>query len=171
MGVMYIQTETPGYHVVLSAGGQQYDYRSTVNGQVRLCEQPKGSTPPVAPSPTAPTRGGIAVPTTSSAGQGNAPTDGPWAKEIAAAQADLLKREATLKAADIHVQSAQAVTWNDGSLGCPQPGRMYTMALVPGYRIVLEAGGKTYSYHGAEGRSPQLCQNPRLPAGANDPTK
>ena len=103
---------------------------------------------------------------TTNPGQGNAAADGPWAKEIAAAQADLLKREPTLKAADIRVQSAQAVTWNDGSLGCPQPGMMYTMALVPGYRIVLEAGGQTYSYHGAEARPPKLCQNPRLPAGA-----
>lgn len=103
---------------------------------------------------------------TTSASQGTPAASSPWAKEIAAAQADLMKREPTLKAADIHVQSAQAVTWNDGSLGCPQPGMMYTMALVPGYRVVLEAGGKTFSYHGAQEQPPKLCENPRLPGGA-----
>lgn len=28
-----------------------------------------------------------------------------------------------------------SVIWNDGSLGCPMPGRCYTQALVPGYLI------------------------------------
>jgi len=28
---------------------------------------------------------------------------------------------------------AEAVVWNDGSLGCPEPGMMYTQALVNGY--------------------------------------
>ena len=28
---------------------------------------------------------------------------------------------------------AQSVVWNDGSLGCPEPGMMYTQALVNGY--------------------------------------
>ena len=32
---------------------------------------------------------------------------------------------------------AERVTWPDGSLGCPAPGRMYTQALVPGYRVRL----------------------------------
>ncbi len=170
-GVMYTQIVTPGYHVVLSAGGQEYDYRGTQNAQMRLCERPKQAATPEAP-PTVPSRGEIAVPTTSSSGQGSAPANGPWAKEIAAAQADLLKRQPSFKAGDISVQSAEAVTWNDGSLGCAQPGMMYTMALVPGYRIVLEAGGATYSYHGAQGQPPRLCQTPRLPGGApTDATK
>ncbi|MFN8471805.1 MAG: hypothetical protein U0822_06390 [Anaerolineae bacterium] len=162
-GVMYMQIVTPGYRVVLSAGGREYDYRATSDGQVRLCERPAG-TPPAAPSPTAAARGEIAVPTTS-APQGGPAASGPWAKQIDAATADLLKHEPTLKASDIHVQTAEAVTWNDGSLGCAQPGMMYTMALVPGYRVVLEANGKTYSYHGAQGQPPKLCENPRLPGG------
>ncbi|MFN8482654.1 MAG: hypothetical protein U0768_06375 [Anaerolineae bacterium] len=163
-GVMYMQVETPGYRVVLSAGGQEYDYRATADGQVRLCAKP-GATPAAAPSPTVAARGEITMPT-ASASQGNAAAGGAWAKEIAAAQADLMKRQPTLKASDIQVKSAGAVTWNDGSLGCPQPGMMYTMALVPGYRVVLEANGKTYSYHGAGGQPPRLCENPRLPSGA-----
>ena len=41
------------------------------------------------------------------------------------------------------VTRAEAVTWNDGSLGCPEPGMFYTMALVDGYQIVVDAAGKT----------------------------
>lgn len=43
--------------------------------------------------------------------------------------------------------SAEAVTWPDGSLGCPQPGRMYTQALVPGWRIVVRDGARERIYH------------------------
>ncbi|CAD5369228.1 exported hypothetical protein [Rubrivivax sp. A210] len=42
---------------------------------------------------------------------------------------------------------AEAVTWPDGSLGCPQPGRMYTQALVPGWRIVVRGSGRERVYH------------------------
>ena len=37
---------------------------------------------------------------------------------------------------------AQSVVWNDGSLGCPEPGMMYTQALVNGYWVVIEAAGQ-----------------------------
>jgi hypothetical protein len=52
--------------------------------------------------------------------------------------------------AQITLLRAEAVTWRDGSLGCPQPGMMYTQALVPGYRVVLEAGGRQLDYHASE---------------------
>lgn len=53
--------------------------------------------------------------------------------------------------ANITVVVAEAVTWNDGSLGCPQPGGLYTQATVPGYRVVLELAGQRYSYHADAG--------------------
>lgn len=37
-GMMYPQVITPGYRIVLSAGGQEYDYRASLKG-VFLCEQ------------------------------------------------------------------------------------------------------------------------------------
>lgn len=52
-----------------------------------------------------------------------------------------------LDKASLVVESAQAVTWADGSLGCPQPGMSYTMALVPGYRIKVRAGEQVLDYH------------------------
>jgi hypothetical protein len=45
------------------------------------------------------------------------------------------------------VRSIDSVTWRDGSLGCPRPGRLYTQALVPGWRIRIDAGGVLHQYH------------------------
>jgi hypothetical protein len=40
------------------------------------------------------------------------------------------------------------VTWPDGGLGCAAPGAVVTMALVPGWRLVLGApGGAPQHYH------------------------
>ena len=57
----------------------------------------------------------------------------------------------------VTVKSAEAVTWPDGSLGCPQPGVMYTQMIVPGYRVVLLANGKEYDYRAGQKGSFQLC--------------
>ena len=52
---------------------------------------------------------------------------------------------------------AQAVTWPDGSLGCPQPGRLYTQALVPGWRIRLRAMSQEFDYHASTRGALLLC--------------
>jgi hypothetical protein len=67
----------------------------------------------------------------------------------------------------IEVATYEEVTWRDGSLGCPKPGRMYTQALVPGYRIVLRAEGVAYAYHGSAGGPPFYCDTPD-PRGGTD---
>lgn len=61
---------------------------------------------------------------------------------------------------DIEVQVAETVTWNDGSLGCPEPGKMYTQALVPGLQVVLLLDDVEYSYHAADGRALFYCAVP-----------
>jgi len=43
--------------------------------------------------------------------------------------------------------SAEQVTWGDGSLGCPEPGRSYTKALVPGYRVTAATTAGRMLYH------------------------
>ena len=47
----------------------------------------------------------------------------------------------------VKVRAVESVTWSDGSLGCPEPGMMYTQALVRGYRVRVDAGGKMFLYH------------------------
>jgi hypothetical protein len=64
---------------------------------------------------------------------------------------------------EVEVLTAESVTWNDGSLGCPEPGMMYTQALVPGYRVVVEAGGEEMHFHASEGGSFRFCENPKPP--------
>lgn len=60
--------------------------------------------------------------------------------------------------AEIEVLSVEEVTWPDGSLGCPQPGMMYTQALVDGSRIRLQVDGEIYAYHSGGNRPPFLCK-------------
>ncbi len=66
---------------------------------------------------------------------------------------------------EVEVVTAESVTWNDGSLGCPEPGMMYTQALVPGYRVVVEAGGQEMSFHASERGDFRFCENPKPPMG------
>lgn len=79
---------------------------------------------------------------------------------IEQARADAARR-AGVPPEDVEILIAEAVTWNDGSLGCPQPGVMYTQALVDGYRVVVEAGGGEYHYHAAETGGATYCANPQ----------
>jgi hypothetical protein len=82
---------------------------------------------------------------------------------IEAALDDAANRSTTARA-DIKVISEEAVTWPDGSLGCPQPGMLYTQALVPGYRIVLQAGEQTLNYHAMSRGKPVFCPASRVTA-------
>jgi hypothetical protein len=64
---------------------------------------------------------------------------------------------------------AQPVVWNDGSLGCPEPGKMYTQALVNGYWVIIDAAGQTYDFRVDRSGRFQLCppgqgQPPSQPA-------
>ena len=55
------------------------------------------------------------------------------------------------------VTRAEATTWSDGSLGCPEPGMFYTQALVNGYQIVIDAGGQQLDYRAGRNRFFRLC--------------
>jgi hypothetical protein len=59
---------------------------------------------------------------------------------------------------DIEVVKAENVTWNDGSLGCPEPGMSYTMALIDGYHVILDAAGDELDYRVAAGGRFKLCE-------------
>lgn len=111
--------------------------------------------------------GGCAAPGRSDATAPPAARAAPVAKEslpmnadlqamVQAALADAARRAAPGAAAPT-VLSAERVTWADGSLGCPQPGRMYTMALVPGYRIRIQSGAEQLDYHASLRGQPLLC--------------
>jgi hypothetical protein len=69
---------------------------------------------------------------------------------------------------DIELISIEEVTWSDGSLGCPEPGKSYTQALVEGHRIVLGHEEKVYVYHTGGDLGPFLCPNPEAKGGGYD---
>ena len=79
----------------------------------------------------------------------------------------ILKEAAALAKVDrkqLVIVRAESVVWNDGSLGCPEPGMMYTQALVNGYWIVIEAAGQKYDFRVGRGGNFRLC-----PAGQGHP--
>jgi len=93
-----------------------------------------------------------------------APVTSELQRIIDAALADAARRTA-MPVTALVVASAEAVVWADGSLGCPQPGVVYTMALVPGYRVRIRAGDRLLDYHASGRGYVVLC-----PAGmATDP--
>lgn len=102
-----------------------------------------------------------AVPTTDAT-----PVVGELPAEILTAVFDHLTQTTAVAREAITVVQAEAVVWNDGALGCPQPGEVYTMMPVAGYQIVVEADGRTYNYHAADTGYVILCQNalPQPPA-------
>lgn len=83
-----------------------------------------------------------------------------------AALADLLAKSDAVRS-DVQVLMSEAVVWNDGSLGCPQPDVMYTQALVDGYQIIFRVGDREYDYHLSANGAFVLCDSalPNLPGG------
>ena len=93
------------------------------------------------------------------------PSDAPVTGEVPAeflanVVADAAER-AGVDAAGVEVLQAEATTWNDGSLGCPEPGMFYTQALVDGYHVILEAGGEEFDYRLTANGGSVLCENGR----------
>lgn len=98
-----------------------------------------------------------------------APADNPdeQPSALAAEAVSDLADRLGLSAGDVRLVSEEAVTWRDGSLGCPQKGMMYTQALAPGTLIVLAVGDREYRYHAGEGRGAFYCSNPQSPLDVN----
>ena len=113
---------------------------------------------PVGPAPmtTAPTTPGPAA-------------SGTDLQSLIRTVSDDAARRSGVYASRVRILEAGAVTWSDGSLGCPEPDRMYTQALVPGYRIRVDAGGQQFDYHAGTRGTWRLCPaeraRPPLPNG------
>ena len=73
----------------------------------------------------------------------------------------------------LRVVRAVAVTWPDGSLGCPQPGFSYTQALVPGWQVLIAVPSSAVplQYHGSDRGGWLHCPagraSPALPASGD----
>jgi len=82
----------------------------------------------------------------------------PEAEDQVALAVEDLARRLDIPREQIRVLKVERVEWGDTSLGCPQPGKMYAQVVTPGYRVSLEAKGKTYEYHTDLDRHVVLCE-------------
>ena len=133
-----------GYRVVLQVAQRVYRVH-VVAGVATICGSPL-EVAPAEPLPDGDSESGPVVEA----------SDSDVEALVAQAKADLA---AALSVAieTIDLVKFREVVWPDSSLGCPQPGLLYTQALAPGYRIGLRAGGRPYEYHGARGGKPFRC--------------
>lgn len=92
------------------------------------------------------------------------PAVGPGAEALEPVQAAVAAYAADLGVPPeaIDVLSVEPVTWNDGSLGCPQPGQMYIQVIIPGYRVALGHAGQQATYHTDENTTVVRCDRPRF---------
>jgi hypothetical protein len=71
---------------------------------------------------------------------------------------DLLARTGGAREA-VAVLKAEQVIWSDGSMGCAQPGMMYTQAMVDGYQVIFTLAGEEYDYHMSAAGVFVLCES------------
>jgi len=57
-----------------------------------------------------------------------------------------LSQTLNLPPGQITLISTEAAEWPDGCLGIQKPGMFCTQAIVPGYKIILQAGGDVYEF-------------------------
>lgn len=116
-GEVCAQSLTPGYRYTFHVGSQTYIFRTNLAGD-NIRQEPQ------AQSPT-----GQAAP-------------GAVQKAI-----QVLAQQLGISQDQIKLVQAEEVEWPDSCLGVRRPGIMCAQMVTPGYRITLEAGGKTYEYH------------------------
>lgn len=82
----------------------------------------------------------------------------PDAEKIIQLAKESLARKFKVSEDQIHLFSIESMIWPDASLGCPQAGMVYAQVLTPGYQILFEAAGQSYSYHTDDVNRVILCQ-------------
>ena len=68
-----------------------------------------------------------------------------------------LAQQLNIPVDQIVVSNVKPVVWRDAGLGCPKPGVDYIQMETPGYNILLEVGGETYTYHTDEAKRFVQC--------------
>lgn len=91
-----------------------------------------------------------------------------WNQQVSEAIDDLAQRNGVSRDA-ITIRDARSVDWDSSALGCPEEGKSYADALVPGLRLLLEVDNTVYFYHGENGASLFLCPKERAKPAAYGP--
>ena len=120
-GQAYLQVITPGHRITLRVDGQLH-FVHEANGRAFVCRKSK------AVSGVTPERELVFGP------------------QLLEARKDLAARLHVAED-EIRLLSAQARTWNDESLGCPETGRKYEPRKVSGYVLRLRHQSRQFTYH------------------------
>lgn len=119
---------------------------------------PKASETPIARASETPAAKAAETPASKATDQGTSkPIPQEAEPQVAHAKQDLAQRLG-VSVDSITVREVEEVEWRDSSLGCPEPGKAYLQVITPGYKIILEAQGKSYEYHTDRGKNVVLCQ-------------
>jgi hypothetical protein len=120
-GQSYLQVITPGYLVSFSAAGESYTVHVGAGNAV-ICDRIAGE-----------------LKARRLRGQN-------IMKVYRAAQVDLAER-LKIDPSEITITGMKPTTWDDSSLGCPQPSKNYSQTAVEGFVINMECRGRQYEYH------------------------
>jgi hypothetical protein len=120
-GQAYLQVITPGHRITLRVDGQ-FHFVHEANGRAFVCRKSK------AVSGVTPERELVFGP------------------QLLEARKDLASRLHVAED-EIRLLSAQARTWDDESLGCPENGRIYEPRKVSGYVLRLRHQSREFTYH------------------------
>ena len=121
----YLSVVTPGHRVTLLAEGKLYSVHEA-NNRAFVCRQPQPGTAP-----------------------GRSITDAaqlPFREQQRLARQDLARRLGVPEA-EVRLGLVTAASWEDASLGCPEPGVAYAQVVTAGWVIRLRHGGREYQYH------------------------
>lgn len=86
------------------------------------------------------------------------PNPDPMVQKMVQLARESLSRKFKVSEDQINLFSVEAMTWPDASLGCPQAGIIYAQVITPGFQILFEAAGQSYSYHTDTIDRVVLCQ-------------
>lgn len=120
-GVAYLDVISPGHRVTLRVDRKVHVVHEAGN-RAFVCVQTKAM-------------GGITP-----------QRDLSFGPQMVAARKDLAGRLGVTER-EILFLSGEGKTWNDGSLGCPEPGVMYTQAQVRGWVLTFGHKQRVYTYH------------------------
>jgi hypothetical protein len=57
----------------------------------------------------------------------------------------------------LRLGQVQPRDWPDSSLGCPQPGQLYSQVVTPGFLVTIASGGHQLEYHTDSRSRVTLC--------------
>jgi len=126
-GMAYLDVITPGHKVTLRVDGQIYVVHEAAN-EAFVCRRN------LALAGITPQR------------------ELEFGPQMVAARKDLAARLG-LRDSEIQFVSSEARTFPDGSLGCPEPGVMYTQAEVRGWVLTFAARERRHTYHADANRT------------------